>query len=661
MRKIVTALLCSALAGTAMAQRTPATPTVSGDQEAKVFGARENASQMSLSPSGKTVAFVAPMPSGPGAVAIIADLNTGTLTPFLRSGKTGESLDWCRFVTDSRLICRYSANLPYDGHLVPFARLIAVNSDGGGQKQLGQPASFYDESIRQYDGAVIDWLPGKGGSVLMTRNYVAETGTTGTLLGRTKSGLGVVRLDTNSLRADEIEPPRPGVSGYWSDGQGKVRVQELEQTDQGQLTGRYRYNYRTANSREWLPLSGFQDADQLTPLAVDASSDSLYALKPLNGRAALYRIKLTNPLSTELVASNPRVDIDNVVRSANGAKVIGYTLVEDKRQTVYFDPDYKTLHDRMARAIPQQPLIEFLNSSADDTKTLMFAGSDNNPGKFYVFDRTSRQLGEVLPARPELAGHALASVQPVSIPVGDGTNMPGYLTLPPGKAAKNLPAVVLPHGGPSSRDEWGFDWLAQYFAAKGYAVLQPNYRGSAGFGDAWLMQNGFRSWETSIGDIAAGAKWLAAQGIADPSRMAIVGWSYGGYAALQSAATRPGLFKAVAAIAPVTDLTMLKRESAGFTNQDVVERFIGTGPHIRDGSPLQRASAIKVPVLLAHGNMDINVGVDESVKMDAALRAAGTPVKFLRYPALDHQLTDNDARREVLSEIGSMLDRTIGH
>jgi dipeptidyl aminopeptidase/acylaminoacyl peptidase len=219
---------------------------------------------------------------------------------------------------------------------------------------------------------------------------------------------------------------------------------------------------------------------------------------------------------------------------------------------------------------------------------------------------------------------------------------------------------VLPHGGPSSRDEWGFDWLAQYLAAKGYAVLQPNYRGSAGFGDSWLVQNGFKSWRTSIGDITASAHWMVSQGIADPNRLAVVGWSYGGYAALQSAVTEPSLFKAVAAIAPVTDLSLLKQEAENYTNSRLVAEFVGSGPHLVDGSPLKHAAAIKVPVLLVHGDMDLNVGVLESEKMEAALRAAGTPVEFLHYKALDHQLDDSAARTEMLTKIGALLQRTIG-
>jgi dipeptidyl aminopeptidase/acylaminoacyl peptidase len=652
-------LLCSAMSSIALAQ-APVATTTAADPLALKFGSRENASAMSLSPSGRLVAFISPQPQGNGTVAYIADVTSGKLSPFLRGGRTGEALRGCSFVTETRLVCHYRLISMMEGHPVPFGRLIAVNADGSGVKQLGESASFYDAALRQFDGEIIDWLPGQNGSVLMAKTFIPEEGKIGSNIARTRSGLGVTRVDTLTLRTTDVEPPRNGASDYLSDGRGNVRLMELQETEQGRITGRYKYLYRTSGSREWKQLTPFQTRD-LVPLAVDAATDSLYALKPLNGRKALYRIKLTDPVSTELVASDPRVDIDNVVRSANGARIVGYTLVDDKRKTVYFDPDYKGLHDRLLRALPKLPLIDFLGSSADDTKVLMFAGSDSDPGRYYVFDRTSKQLGEVVSVRPDLVGQSLASVQPVSIPVGDGTMMPAYLTLPVGKPGKGLPAVVLPHGGPSSRDEWGFDWLAQYLAARGYAVLQPNYRGSAGFGEAWMMQNGFRSWQVSIGDIAAGARWMASQGIADGNRIGIVGWSYGGYAALQAAATQPRLFKAVAAIAPVTDLARLKQDREFYTDSRVVEQFVGNGPHIRNGSPLQQAAAIKVPVLLAHGNLDLNVGVDQSVRMEAALRQAGTPVQFLRFPTLDHQLEDSTARRQLLAQVGALLDRTIGH
>jgi dipeptidyl aminopeptidase/acylaminoacyl peptidase len=220
---------------------------------------------------------------------------------------------------------------------------------------------------------------------------------------------------------------------------------------------------------------------------------------------------------------------------------------------------------------------------------------------------------------------------------------------------------VLPHGGPSARDEWGFDWIAQFLASRGYAVIQPNYRGSSGYGDQFQNDNAYKNWQTAISDVNDSARYLVEQGIADGKRLAIVGWSYGGYAALQSAAVEPDLFRSVVAIAPVTDLALKKREAEGFTNSELVKEFVGSGDHVRNGSPLRNVAAIKAPVLLVHGSLDANVGIDHSLKMAAALKEAGKPVELLRYEGLDHYLEDSNARIEMLTRMGEALERSIGH
>ena len=631
------------------------------DREAALFGALESATGLHLSPSGTFVSYVAHSPRD-GGVGFVANVKTGETKPFLKSGQGREKLRWCAFVTDQRLVCRYTAIMEDAGQLLGFQRLIAINSDGSAIRRLGERSSLYDASSRQYEGEILDWLPGSGGSVLMARQYVPEVGKGPTRLARSRSGVGVDRVDTLTLKVTPVERPRSEVSGYMSDGSGNVRLMATAGLfDEQMLTGKTKYYYRPTGSKEWKSLTDFVDDDKFTPLAVDAATDSLYALKPLNGRKALYRIKLEDGLATELIASHPKVDIDDVVRSADHQRVIGYTFIVDKREVEYFDPEYKALSEALGRAIPNLPLIDFEDASVDGNRVLVFAGSDNDPGRYFVFDKKAKSLAEILLVRPELENYKLATIKAVSVVTPDGVSIPAYLTMPPGSEARNLPAVVLPHGGPSSRDEWGFDWIAQYLAAKGYAVLQPEYRGSAGFGDAWLMQNGFKSWKTSIGDITASAHWLVSQGIANPKRLAVVGWSYGGYAALQSAVSEPSLFKAVAAVAPVTDFGMIKQEAAGYINRDVVADFVGSGPDLVAASPLRHASAIKVPVLLAHGDLDQNVGVAESDRMAAALKAAGTPVEYLRFKELDHQLEDSGARTQLLTEIGKLLERTIGH
>jgi len=624
---------------------------------AAMFGARESISSMDLSPDGTTVAYVSPGPGATSAVNVAA-IAGGTEKPVVSSSGKPERLSWCNFVSDSRLVCQIRGVTQMDGLPIGFSRLMAVGSDASNPKPLGQTSSYYDTAIRQFDGSILDWLPGDGKHVLMSRVYIPQ-GRPGSRINRVADGLGVDRVDIDTAQVSVVEGADRTASSFMSDGRGNVRIREAARTQTGgeQLSSRTDFFYRPTGSKSWKSLGSYDSStdEGIIPLAIDAGIDSVYVLKKLDGRKALYRIKLDGSMATDLAYSNPRVDVDDVVRVGRGQKVIGVTFAEDVRQTIYFDKEYAALAASLGKAMPNLPLIQFAGANADGSKLLIFAGSDSDPGRYYAYDRKSRQLSEILLARPQLENVALAKVKPISYPAADGTAIPGYLTLPPGKTAKNLPAIVLPHGGPSSRDEWGFDWLAQFLANQGYAVLQPNYRGSDGFGDKWLQQNGFRSWKTSIGDVTAGAKWLVAQGLADPKKLAIVGWSYGGYAALQSAVTEPDLYRAVVAIAPVTDLAMVKQEAQNFTNSALVADFIGTGPHIVEGSPLQNAARIKVPVLMFHGDQDLNVGVRESRAMDAKLREAGKKSELVVFPGLDHQLVDSGARIKMLERIGAFL------
>ncbi|MGI8931422.1 MAG: alpha/beta hydrolase family protein [Sphingomicrobium sp.] len=649
---LVTGLLAGAASVAAAQNHTLA-------DDAAAFGSREAVRAPDLSADGSSVLYLTPGP-GPALAAVISNLQTGKMQVVAQSDGKPESFDWCRFTSPTRVVCRISAQTNQNNELIGFSRLLTMSTDGTGAKLLGQSQSAYDERRRQYDAKIIDWLGGNGGTVLMERDYVPEAGKLNTRIVRAKSGVGVDRVDTDSLKSDPVEGAMEGASGYMSDGQGKVRLMTIaEFTPQGYLSGRIRYQYRATGSRGWQELVPFQE-DGLEPLAIDAGLNRLYALKKRNGRSALYGITLGEALSETLIVDNPKVDIDDVVRFGDGQRVIGYTYAEEKRHAVYFDPEFKALSASLSKAIPHLPLVDFIDSSANGQKLLIRAGSDNDPGRYFLFDRAKETLAEAMLERPRLEGRTLASVKSVTIPAGDGISIPAYLTLPPGSSVKGLPAIILPHGGPSARDEWGFDWLPQFLAARGYAVLQPQFRGSAGFGDAWLNKNGFRNWRTSIGDVTMSAKWLISQGIANPNKLAIVGWSYGGYAALQSAAIEPLLYKAVVAIAPVADLQRWKEDHANFTSRRIVEQIIGSGPHVAEGSPRRNVAAIQAPVLLVHGDLDANVRYAHSVEMDKSLRAAGKTSELITFKGLDHYLDDGSARIEMLTKIGQLLDRTIG-
>jgi dipeptidyl aminopeptidase/acylaminoacyl peptidase len=645
---------------TAMSTGARAEPSAAARQ----FGARDNVTGVTISPDGKALAVIQPT-AGRGAVLSIIHLDDGKgLKPILRTSGNPERLRYCRWSTNTRLVCGLYVIDQIGASFYGFTRLFAINADGSEQKLLSARGNDYSLGVALGGGNVIDWLGEKGdGGVLMQR-YVIPEMSTGHLVAETREGLAVERVDTRTLERKTVETPRSGVVGYLTDGHGIVRIMARKPTTTlGQSAGRYDFLYRRKNSREWLPLTTVTTsggrAIGFEPQAVDPDLDIVYGLDSTGGRVGVYSIALDGSMTRKLVFERPDADVDELVQVGRQDRVVGASWVTDKRETAMFDPPLKQFAASLSKALPGAPLTSFVDASADEQKLVMVAKADTDPGRFYLFDKTTKKLAEILPIRPQLASVKLAPVGSISFPAADGTLVPGYLTLPPGSTGKNLPAIVLPHGGPWARDEWNFDWLPQFFANRGFAVLQPNYRGSTGYGDSWFQQNGFRSWKTAVGDIDDGGRWLVKQGIADGGKLAIVGWSYGGYAALQSGAVEPSLFKAIVAVAPVTDFEMLRDEWKGDSTPASLDQTFGNAAVAEAGSPARHADRFAAPVLIFHGDRDQNVSIRESRLMAARLKGAGKPVQFVEYDGLDHQLDDDAARTDLLDKADMFLRTTM--
>jgi dienelactone hydrolase len=634
---------------------------------AAAFGALPSVSGMRLSPDGKSVSYIAS--TGAAASLLVTYDLSGSQKPVAALSGDGfpDRIRDCYWVSNQRVVCQvFGIMKGGDAELLPFTRLVAVDRGGGNAKVLSRRDSDWQHGLQLSGGEVIDWLPDEDGAVLMTRVYIPDDHI-GTRIASTDRGLGVDRVDTRTLQSHAVEKPVADVDDYVSDGRGTVRVIARGSRVQGfQESPVEHFFYRRQNSRDWQPLSDYNVLERsgFYPVSIDHDRDLVYGLKKVDGRIAAYSVALDGSMKENLLYADPQVDVENFFSLGRRQRAVGISYVTDYRHAVYFDPDMERLTRSLARALSRGGHLNLVDASSDEQILLVSSSSDEDPGVYYLFNRGTKEMKTFLVMRRELEGVKLAKVKPVTYPAKDGTLIPGYLTLPAGvEEAKGLPALVLPHGGPSARDIWGFDWLAQFFAARGFAVLQPNYRGSAGYGDAWLKQNGFKSWRTSIGDVLDAGHWMISQGIADPSKLCILGWSYGGYAALQSAVVEPGLFKAVVAVAPVVDLGNFKEEWRHWSNFYIMQDLVGDGPHIEEGSPARHADKIKVPVLLFQGTLDRNVSIKQSRLMDARLSAAGVKHEFVTFEGLDHELADSNARTTLLRKSDEFLKASIagGH
>jgi len=634
------------------------------DDAAAKFGARPTVLDLGISPLGDKIFIVGTRADG-GDNAVVVDLKTKDAVPVMSVSGGKERLTNCQFVLEDRLVCGVYLLASQGAEVTAGVRLATISTDGKVFKPLSARSAMNSYYTTGYGGDIIDYnVDGNSDAVLMTR-WVTPQETSSSRLSRDDQGLTVEAVDLKSLKRTMLERPRDTAVDYITDGKGHLRLMATQPTNSAGYARRVvNYFVRGVDGGDWQPLSsttfdsgvstGFQ------PVAVDPGKNVIYGFDTYQGSRALFEMPATPGATPKVLLSEPNIDVDGLIRIGRDQRVVGATYATDRRLAEYFDPELGKLAKALGHALPGDPGITFVDSSQDESKLVLFVGSDVNPGSYYLFDKQTKQLSPIMGVRENLAGVKLATMTAVNFPAADGTMIPAYLTLPPGSDGKNLPAIVMPHGGPSSRDEWGFDWLVQYFATQGYAVLQPNYRGSAGYGTKWFEKNGFQSWQTAIGDVDDAGRWLVKQGIAAPGKLAIVGWSYGGYAALQSQVLDPDLYKAVVAIAPVTDLDSIKEEARNQSNYRVVENFVGTGPHIEAGSPARHADRFKAPVLLFHGDLDLNVAVGESRLMDDRLKAAGKSVQYIEFKDLDHQLDNGDARAKLLSTSDRFLRKAFG-
>jgi len=383
------------------------------------------------------------------------------------------------------------------------------------------------------------------------------------------------------------------------------------------------------------------------PIRYHKDGERVYFQTNKGNDVDLVRLELFNPTSgkEELVESDPlkRVDFGNAEFSEVSDELIA-TSYDDERERIYwkdkaFEADYKNLQ----KQLPGKE-INFASSTEDEKLFLISANADTDPGSTYLFDRTTKKLTLQYQIREKLNRSYLAPMKAVKYPSSDGLEIPAYLTLPKGVEAKNLPAVIFPHGGPWYRNSWGYDAFAQFLANRGYAVLQPNFRASTGYGKKFL-DAGNKQWGDKMqDDVTWGAKYLIAQGIADPKRVGIMGGSYGGYATLAGVAFTPDVYAAAVSIVGPSNLITLLGSIPPYWEpiRKLFYERMGD-PNTPEGkaqllrqSPLTSAAKIKTPLLVVQGANDPRVNKRESDQIVVALRDRGFPVEYLVAPDEGH-------------------------
>jgi dipeptidyl aminopeptidase/acylaminoacyl peptidase len=344
----------------------------------------------------------------------------------------------------------------------------------------------------------------------------------------------------------------------------------------------------------------------------------------------------------------------------------GYALKGETLSYTFFDPAAQGTWNAVARPFKNDQ-ISLRSWSRDRKRVVVLADSPTDGPGYVLIDLNTKRGGFIGDLYKGVNANTISPVRPIKYKAADGLEITGYLTLPKGRDPKSLPLIVLPHGGPEGRDTPGFDWWSQALASRGYAVLQPNFRGSEGFG--WdFVKAGFGEWGKKMQtDLSDGVRDLAKQGIVDPKRVCVVGASYGGYAALAGATLDQGVYRCAVSVAGPSDLKrmLISVRDAHNGNMSAAQRywlrFMGADgikdPDLAAISPARLADKVEIPVLLIHGKDDTVVRYDQSQIMADALKKAGKPVAFVTLDGEDHWLSRGATRLKMLTETVAFLEK----
>jgi dipeptidyl aminopeptidase/acylaminoacyl peptidase len=605
---------------------------------ADVFAQGSRMLSASLSPSGRYVAFVAH--GGDKRVIVAIDVTTGEAKPVVRGeggAKDQYLASYCWFKTDERLLCHFRGHDFEGGQPFAVSRLVAIDRDGGNARVLVQNGRA---GTSQFQDTILHRLPNDPSGVLIALDDNQDVYPT------------VFRLDINTGRLSTVLRQREPITTWLADRSGVVRFGYGYQATRGVFIA------RDSADAQWRTLARFQrfEGTHFDPIGFTSLPNVMLVFSEHRGRDAVWEMDLRDNKDLELVYAHPEADVTSAYEWYSDERIVGFKYETDRPQLHMIDPDAAQIQRSLDAALAGMA-NRIVDSSRDGKVLLVYSYSDIGPGAWYLFDVARSSLRALGLEQPDLRGKALAPMRTVTVPGPGGVRIPGYLTLPVGRGEKNLPAIVMPHGGPYARDSWGYDPLLQLLANRGYAVLQLNFRGSTGYGSEWL-QAGFQGWGTVMhDDITAGARWLVSEGYADPARLCILGWSYGGYAALIGAVKEPDLYRCSVSIAGVTDLKAIINERARFYGGAAATRNATGDEDLDDQSPRRRAKEIRVPVLLVHGTADIQVTDRHSRRMARALAAAGVPHETLYMEDGDHSLTKPPMRLALYRKVEEFLAR----
>ncbi|PCI32851.1 MAG: hypothetical protein COB54_05540 [Alphaproteobacteria bacterium] len=481
------------------------------------------------------------------------------------------------------------------------------------------------------------------------------------LLGLTNSMYmypDVFKVNVNTAKRVRVHGARRNILQWFADRHGVIRL-GMAQNDDGKDYFIFRPSEK--DSFETIIRGDFMAND--VPFTFENFHEENHIIyiqmKDDEGRTGIYTYDTKTKAVIDPVAVSDTVDITTLLVDRDG-RVIGHAYTDEKQHVVYYEAFEQSIQTMLTKNFPGE-YSSITSGTKDKTKFIIRTSSPTNPGTYFFFDLKARKLGFLMDPYPKVDFDKLSDMHIISYEARDGLMIPAYLSLPQGvsrEAAKNLPTIILPHGGPFARDHWGYDHWVQALTTSGYAVLQMNYRGSTGYGDAFQGRGKAEWGHAMLDDINDGTHWMIDQGIANPDRICIFGWSYGGYAALQAPIREKNLYKCSVSGAAVIDMKRFYRDGKYTFGFNRYKKYVkDDDTSLEEISPYHHMDELNIPILLVHGTDDRRVEYAHSKSFAKQMKKRKKNLKFITLKDGDHHLSREVNRIKFLREVEKFLGK----
>ena len=617
---------------------------------AEAFGELPNIYDAAISPDGDEIASIINH-NGQYVISVSSLYRKSGEKPKVIGLGKGVKPSYVKWGNDTHVIVSFWQSQKIRSIPITSSYLFSFDTVALKGKVLVKPSA---DVFRQYNATVVDWLEDEPDHILMSYDKLSNN---------EKPAIHKVNL-TNG-RNLMVQRGLSNITSWYTDASGEPRVGKGRK-DNADATPVMRIRDMTED--KWYNANDYPGLDADTRIFGFTGQANELIIGDYRGKdtLGLYVYDLNTKSITRKIYHNDKYDAEGVVRSKDGDQIIGARYTADTSEVELLG-SYKTSLERM-RAKFSGFTVDYVDQTSSADKILFKLTGPYEPGALMLLkagDSEPTSLGRL---RPSLPSAEMGEVISVKYTARDGQKIPSYVTLPPKvtdtSMLKKLPFIILPHGGPYSRDSKRFDYFAQFFASRGYGVLQMNFRGSEGYGKAY-EEAGRKNWVVMQEDVEDGMRWLLEKGYADPERTCIAGWSYGGYASLMGAAKTGELYSCSIAMAAVTDLKDLIRDIRKYKHgKSTAKKFVNDGfenkDEIKANSPTQLAENITIPVFLAHGTLDQRVHFDQYTRMKSALKKSKSKTTFMQFNGEDHFLSNQENRQKFFKGLDKFLTEVNG-